>query len=92
MDKKGRRELILKGARNAYPHAVSISDPEMGRIAEKLVKAKLLLKGRFKNGTGYQLTDAGLANFEQSNEAAYERDVQRAMKLLRISGGMDRKR
>lgn len=95
MSPEDPREMILRGARNAYPHAVSISDPNMRRVADRLVRAKLLLKGKFKDGTGYRLAYEPVNSTvkrERPSGPAYEKEVADATKLLRQSLGLNAKK
>jgi hypothetical protein len=94
MEPDERREMILRGARNAYPHAVSISDPDMRRIADRLVRLKLLSKAKYKDGVGYRLPEPRssiVPKRPQRSGPAYEREVQDAMKKLRASMGQKEK-
>lgn len=79
-------QTILTGARNAWPHAVAVDAAGLRRVADSLVRKKMLHKAKFKDGKlGYQITDAGRAALEKPGADAYEREVQAAMKLLRES-------
>jgi len=87
------REIILEGAKRAYPHAISAkSIKEAGLLptAEQLVRAKLLLKSKFKGGIGYKLPEPTppktvIAKRPRGSGAAYEREVADATRKLRES-------
>jgi len=89
------REILLEGAKRAYPHAISAkSIKEAGLLptAEQLVRGKLLIKSKFKGGIGYKLPEpsppkAVIAKRPRGSGAAYEREVADAMKELRQSMG-----
>lgn len=86
------RQMVLQGVRNVYPHAVSAASiKQMGLLptAEQLVRAKLIVKSKFKNGVGYKLADPtpGIPKRQTNSGPAYEREVARATELLRQSMG-----
>ena len=90
------REILLEGAKRAYPHAISAKSIKQAGLlptAEQLVRGKLLLKAKYKGQPAYRLPDPTSPNTviskrPQGSGAAYEREVADAMKSLRESGGM----
>lgn len=81
-----KREMILKTARAAYPDAISIDDPKMRRIADGLVREKLLHKGKFKAGIGYRIpeTESQIIARKHPSGVKYEREVSASeQKLLK---------
>jgi hypothetical protein len=91
------REIILEGAKRAYPHAISAkSIKEAGLLptAEQLVRGKLLLKAKYKGQPAYRLPDPApsktvISKRPRGSGAAHEREVADDMKKLRESGGMN---
>ena len=87
MDKQ--EEMVLTGARNASPHAVSIGNFRLRQVADKLVRRQLLTKGKFSCGvSAYQITDKGKAAIAPVVDAEYEREVARMQQVLRESMGL----
>lgn len=100
MTPERQAELLLKAARDNYPSAISAkSIKEAGLLptAEQLVRGKFLVKAKFKGKPAYRLPDplprqTVIAKRPRGSGAAYEREVQDAMKKLRKSGGMNAKK
>ncbi|MGA9471710.1 MAG: hypothetical protein WBV36_04555 [Terriglobales bacterium] len=87
MDKQ--EEMILQGARNAWPHAVSISQYRLRQIADRLAQNDFLVKNKFSGGqAGYHITPKGRAQLLARDDSEFELEVDKAEAMLRMSLGM----
>lgn len=81
--------MILQGAQNARPQAVSIAQYRLRQVADRLTERDLLEKRKFAGGQlGYQITSKGRAQLSERNRSIHARNVDKAEKLLRQSLGM----
>jgi hypothetical protein len=84
-----RERLILQGAQNAWPQAISIAQYRLRHVADRLADKDLLEKRKFNGGTlGYQITSKGRDLLSERNRSIHARNVDEAEKMLRQSLGM----
>jgi len=84
-----RERLILQGAQNAWPQAISIAQYRLRHIADRLAEKDLLEKREFNGGQlGYQITTKGRDQLSERNRSIHARNVDTAEKMLRQSLGM----
>ena len=84
-----RERLILQGAQNAWPQAISIAQYRLRHVADRLAEKDLLEKRKFTGGqSGYRITSKGRDQLSERNRSIHARNVDKAEKLLRQSLGM----
>jgi len=84
-----REKMILQGAQNAWPQAISISQYRLRQIADRLAEKDLLEKRQFARGQpGYQITSKGREQLLERNRSIHARNVDHAEKMLRQSLSM----
>lgn len=76
--------MILQGAQNAWPQAISISQYRLRQIADRLAGKDLLEKRQFSGGQlGYQITSKGRDQLLKRNRSIHARNTDMAEKMLR---------
>lgn len=84
-----REKMILQGAQNAWPQAISISQYRLRHVADRLAEKDLLEKRQFSGDQlGYQITSKGRDQLLERNRNIHARNVDKAEKMLRQSLGM----
>jgi len=84
-----RERLVLQGAQNAWPEAISIAEYRLRHVADRLAEKDLLEKRNFNGGNfGYQITSKGRDQLFERNRSIHARNVNAAEKMLRKSLAM----
>jgi hypothetical protein len=84
-----QERLILQGAQNAWPQAISIAEYRLRHVADRLAERDLLEKRKFSGGKlGYQITSKGRDQLSERIRSIHARNVDAAEKMLRKSLGM----
>jgi len=84
-----RERLILQGAQNAWPQAISIAQYRLRHVANRLAERDLLEKREFSGGRlAYQITSKGRDQLFERNRSTHARNVNAAEKMLRKSLAM----
>jgi hypothetical protein len=81
-----RERLILQGAQNAWPQAISIAQYRLRHVADRLAEKDLLERREFSGGRlAYQITSKGRDQLSERNRSIHARNVDAAEKMLRKS-------